>query len=46
MGTASFCGGVRHKRYSGQPDPEGHAQKIQREINLAKTQSRKVFIKD
>jgi len=20
MGTASFCGGVRHKRYSGQQD--------------------------
>jgi hypothetical protein len=21
MGTASFCGGVRHKRYSGQQEP-------------------------
>ncbi|KOP38427.1 hypothetical protein DBB36_14015 [Flavobacterium sp. WLB] len=27
MGAASFYGGVRHKRYSGQPDPEGHAIK-------------------
>lgn len=39
MGTASFCGGVRHKRYSGQPDPEGHAQNILIKNNLAKSQS-------
>lgn len=45
METASFCGGVHHKRYSGQPDPEGHAQNIQRSINLAKMRRRKVFFK-
>ena len=40
MGAASFCGGVRHKRYSGQQDKAPHSDYAQND-NFKKTQLHK-----